>query len=581
MNLPEDSKILKGYHCEAKYKEQKIPENQGNPFIEALPERLNQDELYDTLYSAPRFNGDLSEIDNEDRLALVQQIRKSFWLPIASHFYRYRQIYNMLKIGYQSRNPLSASYNRQYALGIEKVFEEGLNDEGRNIAGVNHTAEGLTDIALSGMGKTITHKRILQLFPQVIHHRSYKSRQLTKTQVVWLHIECPSDKSLGALSKNFYAAVDDLLGTDYYERFGTKGGTIENLTKRMVKIASSINLGGLWIDEIQRVHRAHSGGDERMIEFITELTNTLGIPVVIIGTFKSLYLFNKSLANSRRAIPDSYVENITDRMVEEEVGKDGKKARTEWDDFIEALWEFQYTSTKVPPSEELKKSMYYHCVGIPDIAVKLFMHVQCQAIIDGGDERITKGLIDSVANKSLKLLQPIFERVRKGESAALIEFENVSANWTEFNEYLKNVTHRVYVHGKLAEEHERAIQQKNRIPIVGELIQFAIKMSGNIEEAESIAQTVFDSSNGMGDLNSMYQKVAKMVMESQGTSARSQNKTKVTQFPKLRTGKGELPLFEESDIRYIVKVGAQNKLAVEESLFEAGLIKDPLEFIKG
>jgi hypothetical protein len=166
----------------------------------------------------------------------------------------------------------------------------------------------------------------------------------------------------------------------------------------MVKIASSINLGGLWIDEIQRVHRAHSGGDERMIEFITELTNTIGIPVVIIGTFKSLYLFNKSLANSRRAIPDSFVENITDRMLDGEVSANGEKTITEWDDFIEALWDLQYTLTKVPPTNELKSLMYYHCVGIPDIAVKLFMHVQCQAIINGGNKRITKELIYSVAN---------------------------------------------------------------------------------------------------------------------------------------------------------------------------------------
>ncbi|NOU62816.1 AAA family ATPase [Paenibacillus sp. LMG 31461] len=581
MNNLENEDYLTGYHCDAEYNEQVIPENQGNALIEAIPDRLNANKLYEALYSAPQYKGDVSKLDIEDRLALVQQIRKSFWLPLSSHFYRYRQYYNMLKIGYQSRNPYSPSYNRQYALGLDKVFAAGIDEDGRNIAGVNHTAEGFADIGLSGMGKSVTNKRILQLFPQVIHHKSYKGRQLTKTQVVWLHIECPSSKSLAQLSRNFFAAVDKALGpgANFYEKFGEKGGTIEVLAQRMVKVANQIHLGVLVIDEIQKVHRAHSGGDERMIEFITELTNTIGIPVVIVGTLKSLYLFKSSLANTRRAIPDSYVENITDRMVEGEVFENGEKAITEWDDFIEALWDFQYTLSKVPLTEEFKSLMYYHCIGIPDIAVKLFMHVQCQAMVNGGDERITESLINSVASKSLKLLQPMFDRVRRGESAVLIEFENVELNWTDLNEYFKNAAHRVFVHGKLAQEHERALQQKNGNSILKDLIAFASKMSNSIEEAESIAQKVYDSSNGMGDLNSMYQHVAKMVMESEDTSSRSQKKNKVTQFPKLKKSKGELPLMEVSDIRYIVKVGEQKKMSIEESLFGTGLIKDPLEFV--
>lgn len=91
----------------------------------------------------------------------------------------------------------------------------------------------------------------------------------------------------------------------------------------MAKVAGNISLGGLFIDEIQRIHKGHSGGEEKMIDFITELTNSLGIPIVLIGTFKALYLFKTSLANTRRGIPDGYAENITDRM----------KDDLEWDIF--------------------------------------------------------------------------------------------------------------------------------------------------------------------------------------------------------------------------------------------------------
>jgi hypothetical protein len=568
MNTNPNLRVISGHHCKAIYNEQVIPENQGNPLIEALPNRLNKHDLYDKLFSVPAFRGDVTQVEIEDRLSLVQQIGKSFWLPLESQFSKYRQLYNMLKIGYQSRNPLSPQYNRQYAVGIEEIFEHGIDDEGKNLAGVYHTAEMYAEIGLSGIGKTIAQKKLLELFPQVIHHTSYRGKLLKRTQVVWLHVECPSNKSLGALCRNFYGQVDTILGTDYNERFGDKGGTIEKLANKMVKVANLINLGVLVIDEINRVHKAHSGGDDRMIEFITELTNTIGIPIIIMGTFKSLYLFNKSLANSRRGIPDSFTENITDRMLEDS---------NEWEQLIEALWDLQYTITKTELTEELKKAMYYHSLGIADITVKLFMHVQCQAIFQGGTEVISPGLIHTVANSSLRLLQPLFERIRRGDTAALVEYEDVQPDWTEFHEYLKKVNHRVYVHGELAEEHGRAIQANKRDEILTNLILFASKMV-DLEKAEVFSRTVYDASRGMGEVSSMYQQLADLILKQKQTNTRKR-KENANVLPKLAKVKKENPLMSEDDIRYFVNKGDSDGLSVEESLFKAGVIKIPTEYI--
>ncbi|WNR45226.1 ATP-binding protein [Paenibacillus roseipurpureus] len=568
MSINPNLRVISGRHTKATYNEQVIPENQGNPHIEALPNRLNQNDLFDKLFSVPAFRGDIKKVDIEDRLALVQQIGKSFWLPLESQFSKYRQLYNMLKIGYQSRNPLSPEYNRQFAVGIEEIFEQGTDEDGKNLAGVCHTAEMYAEIGLSGIGKTIAQKKLLGLFPQVIHHTSYNGKPLKRTQVVWLHVECPSNKSLGALCRNFYREVDKILGTDYYERFGEKAGTIEKLASRMVKVANLINLGVLVIDEINRVHKAHSGGDDRMIEFITELTNTIGIPIIIMGTFKSLYLFNKSLANSRRGIPDSFTENITDRMLEDS---------NDWEQLIEALWDLQYTLTKTGLTEELKKVMYHHSMGIADITVKLFMHVQCQAILEGGSEVITPRLIHAVANRSLRLLQPLFDRIRRGDTAALVEYEDVKPDWTEFNEYLKDVKHRVYVHGELAEEHERVIQLKEREEILANLIQFASKLV-DIEKAELFSRTVYGASNGMGEASSMYKQLTELILKQEHNKS-DKKKASVSPLPKLAKTKKENPLLSEKDLRFIVNKGAVQSLSVEESLFKTGVIKLPTEFI--
>ncbi|MCA0151138.1 AAA family ATPase [Rossellomorea vietnamensis] len=565
MNWNEKELRIEGVHCKAEYKEQFNEANQGNPFIEALPNRLGVEQFYNQLYSAPRIKKDHLNLEIEDRLELVQQIRPSFWLPMPNHYDKYRGLYTMIKIGYQSRNPLLAIFNKQFAIGWDKILEGGLDDNGANIAGNIQTAQSSCEIGISGMGKSKIYERMLkQLFPQVIHHTKYKTKNLLMTQVVWLHIECPSGKSVGALCKNFYSEVDKILGSNFYEKHGEKGGNIDTLAKRMVKVAAQINLGVLVVDEIQNVHKAHSGGDERIIQFLTELVNTMGIPVILIGTFKAMYLFKKSLATTRRGIPDSYNENVTSFLVEDS---------WEWDEFIQSLWSLQYTKKYTVITDELKQAMYYHSLGIPDIAVKLFMHVQAQAILNCDEEQITPELISGVAAKTLRILDPIARKIREGlNSAELIELDDVQPEWSQFNAYLKEAE----LHNNLsANVRKRVYQQRNESLILEELINFANNLVLNVETAKSIASTVYQANIGL-DKQQMMMQIAELILnnENQRDSTKSKNINPISK----KQVKNKYKL-EKGDIRLIVEVGRKKGLSNEESLIEAELIKKVDELI--
>lgn len=572
MNLwNENSKNIKGVHCKAMYTEQLVLQNQGNPFIEAIPNQLEEVHFYDKLKSTPLFKLDYLKLGVEDRLELLQQIKPSFWMPLPGHYDKYRVIYNMIKIGYQSRNPLQTIYNKQFAMGWDKILESGIDENGANLAGNIQTAQSATEIGVSGMGKSKIYERILkQLFPQVIHHSEYKGRKILMTQVVWIKLECPSGQSVGALCKNFYVAVDEVLGSNFYEKHGERGGTIDNLAKRMVKIAAQINLGLLIIDEIQNVHKAHSGGDERMINFITELVNTLGIPVIVIGTFKAMYLFKKSLANARRGVPDMYNENIVSFMLEKS---------WDWNQFIEKLWDIQYTIVYTPLTDEFKHAMYHQTLGIPDIAVKLFIHVQAKAILNGSDEKITLSLINKVASKSLSLLQPVFEKIRRGGSISEMEkLDDVEPVWDSCNDYIKTGSHRVNLYGKTAEDHSRANQTRNKQIILEELVHFATKLVPNDELAKSLAETVFQASHGMGDKQGMFTQLAQFALEA-NTHTSTANEEKII-FRKSSKPKNVKPLLEVNDIRFIVQQGLKQGLPTEEALMEAGLVVECDELLK-
>ena len=113
---------LKGTHILAEYKEQINPKNQGNPFIETLPNRIDLDTFIDVLSSEPPMDKKYKAMCAEDRMEFVQQIRPDFWLPLPTHYDKYRNLYTMIKIGYQSRNPMHAMYNRQFAIGWDGDF---------------------------------------------------------------------------------------------------------------------------------------------------------------------------------------------------------------------------------------------------------------------------------------------------------------------------------------------------------------------------------------------------------------------------------------------------------------------------
>ena len=561
--------FLRGYACSAEYRDDEvIEEYKNNPLIEAFPKRLTKSELLERIFRTPYYIINHRNLDLEDRLELIDQIYDEFMQPLPSHIDLHRAIYSMIRRGYKGRNPLSPSYTRQFAIGHEKIWKAGLDAEGRNLAGISPTSSTFSLVGLSGMGKTRSVENILLQYPQVISHETYKDEPFIRTQVVWLKIECPSSKSLKSLCNNFYMGIDRILGTNYYAQYSrSREDTFDKLAATMSHVASLVNLGVLVIDEIQRVNKGASGGENRMIEFIAELTNTFGVPIIIVGTFKAMYLYKKSLANIRRAIPVTYMEHIIDRMDNQQ----------QWNLFLGSLWNLQYTKAETKLTKELSDTMYFETQGVLDITVKLYMHIQSHAIIKGGDERITPAMIREVARKSLQLLQPLFDKFRRGDTSATEEeFEDIKPKWLELNDYLKQADHRVEVTGALSNEHKRVIQQNNEQQVIKKLFEHAVHNGLEPLKAEQAVNSVYQASQGMGNLEALMETLNKQLDESK---AAVEQKNNISSLPKQRvTGKIK-PVLHPKDIRNIVLEGEKGGKTIEEALKEAGYIKPYDEFI--
>ena len=83
----------------------------------------------------------------------------------------------------------------------------------------------------------------------------------------------------------FFRAIDKIIGSNYEKSMGMKRHGVETMLALMAQTANMFALGRIVIDEIQHLS-AKSGGSEKMLNFFVTMTNTIGIPVLFVGTPK-------------------------------------------------------------------------------------------------------------------------------------------------------------------------------------------------------------------------------------------------------------------------------------------------------
>ena len=414
-------------------------------------------------------------LGKETRLHLVQQI-SDYVEPLSVHLSVEKRLSRLIRHGYKARNPFSPEHVRQFHIGFKDILENGVNEKGANLAGVRSTAAGFAILGVSGQGKTTAIESSLLLYPQVIHHLAYKDQPFIRKQLVWLKLNCPHDGSLKGLCFNFFQAIDANLGTNYFQKFVSRGSTVDILIPIMAHIATLHGLGVLVIDEIQNLSFLKSGGAERMLNYFTQLINTIGVPVVLIGTFKAMKLLSGSFSQARRSTGQG--DLIMDRLEEGE----------EWDYFLHNLWTYQWTSKVTKLTDPLKNAMYDLSQGIIDIAVKLYMLAQWEAIDNGDNERITVSLLKTVINRDMQLVKPLLNVLKRRDPDKLTLVDDLYPNWNELDLFLQRSKEKVNMQGEIRKQLNREDKIEQDQEKLIELVKTAVEFGATPEIAESITK---------------------------------------------------------------------------------------------
>jgi hypothetical protein len=407
-DTPSPAPTFRGLVQDASYQDQLVGRYKGNTTIEALPPILSEKKAAKLLAYYPEIEQGGRKMPPEIRLHLIMDA-VHFFEPLPVHIDLEQRLSRVIRDGYFGRNPLARDHWREIDLRVESILKAG------GIPVRSSNVIGFSILGMSGIGKTTAIERVLLTYPQVIYHRAYRGQPFNRIQLVWLKLTCPHDGSIKGLCLDFFREVDGVLGTHHYRDYAGGGRrTVDELIQAMCRVAWIHCLGVLVIDEIQHLNQAKSGGAERMLNFFLQLMNTLGVPIILIGTYGAMEILSRELRQIRRSSGQG--DLIWDRMVNDDV----------WRLFTESLWRYQYTETLVPLSQELRDTLHEESAGIIDFAVKLFLLAQVRAI-STGIEKITPAIISSVAKDSLRMAQPALRAIRTGDMRAVATMTDLHA----------------------------------------------------------------------------------------------------------------------------------------------------------
>lgn len=542
-----------GTAVKAIYSEQMLNEYRDNPLIEALPPILSKEDIIDRLSVFPYYEEKERELDEKYRFHCIQRLFQYFE-PLNIHIDIEQRFSRVIRQGYLYRNPLGADY----AMNLQQGYKRIKNGEyflNRNQS-FRTTASGFTIIGISGIGKTTTIERVLSMYPQIIVHSNYKDKHLSLYQIPWLKLDCPYDGSLKGLCISFFNAIDKLLGTDYYRKFGSTRNSVDTMLPRMAQIASLHCVGVLIIDEIQHLSLAKSGGADKMLNFFVTLVNTIGIPVILIGTTKAMSVLQGEFRQARRGSGQG--DLVWDRM----------KNDLSWELLLNGMWELQWTKKVCPLTREVIDAMYEESQGIVDIAVKIYAMSQLKAIATG-KEVISVNIIRLVAKDSLRLVRPMLDALRSGNLRDISKYGDITP--IDIDAFYQEQLSKVELNKKLdaikkQEENKKTTAKDIKEDCIFKLVQIGIQVTtakNCVEKAMKLC-----GSNSTEEI--LMKEAFKISLE-----------LEESEKAKKQDEKAQINRETKNILKNVVDEGKNNKKTAYESLLAAGFTKNPVsEFIE-
>lgn len=337
-----------------------------------MPEMLSGQALYEKLADIPAYSEEIREKSQTERLIELSTLYE-IYLPSEMSIEIYSKLYLALLRSLQKKGTNTAvqqSYQNHNAI---------MRRENRGIIG---GSDSFSIVGCSGIGKSSAINRAISIITQ---DKMIELHNPSTRIIPALIVQCPWDASVKSLLFEILRKSDELLETNYYGNALKARATTDVLIGIVSQVALQ-HIGLLIIDEVQNCVASKSG--KGLVAMLTQLINSSGISIGMIGTPETLSLFESAFQLARRSLGLQYNALNNDEF---------------FSGFCKLLFKYQYVQKKVEITEQMVDWLYEHSGGVTSIVVSLIHDAQEIAILTGY-EILDISMLNQAYEKRMQLL---------------------------------------------------------------------------------------------------------------------------------------------------------------------------------
>lgn len=344
--------------------------------IEKLPEMLSGQELLQTMQILPPYDrGICTGGTPTQRLMQLNDLYRVY-APSHMSMEVYSKLYLSILRSLQKKGTKLAV--QQANRNASQIQEAARSRGEQQYSGIMGGADCFTIIGTSGIGKSSAIARALQL----IGAENVIQLEKSYTKIIpCLTVQCPFDSSVKALLLEVLRKVDEELDTTYYKTAIRARATTDMLIGSVSQVCLN-HIGLLVVDEIQNVVNSKNG--RTLIGSLTQLINTSGISIGMVGTPESEVFFTQAMQLARRSLGLKYNALPYDEHFAE---------------VCKILFQYQYIKHPIQVTDAIIRWLYEHSAGVISIVVSLLHDAQEQAILSGRERLDMEALQDAYTQR--------------------------------------------------------------------------------------------------------------------------------------------------------------------------------------
>ena len=340
--------------------------------IKQMPEMLSGQELYEKLADIPAYSEEVRGKSQTQRLIELSTLYE-IYLPSEMSIEIYSKLYLALLRSLQKKGTnvaVQQAYQNHNAI---------MRKENRGIIG---GSDSFSIVGCSGIGKSSAINRAISI---ITKNKMIEIQNPSVRIIPCLVVQCPFDASVKSMLLEILRKSDELLETNYYSSALKARATTDVLIGIVSQVALR-HIGLLVIDEIQNCVTAKSG--KQLVAMLTQLINSSGISICLVGTPETLSLFESAFQLARRSLGLQYNSLNNDEFFK---------------GFCKLLFKYQYVQKKAEITEQMIDWLYEHSGGVTSIVVSLIHDAQEIAILTGY-EILDISMLNLAYEKRMQLL---------------------------------------------------------------------------------------------------------------------------------------------------------------------------------